>query len=361
VKASAAGVNINNLRREHVLGLPISLPPLAEQGRIVAKLDELRARSQKARAALDAVPALLDKLKQSVLAAAFRGDLTAAWRAAQPPGSVEPASQLLGRIRAERQKRWEQVNPKKKYVAPEPVDTDGLPELPEGWLWCNPQLLFGIRHGFAFKSDWYTESGVPVIRQSDLTGSTVSLEGVKYVHVKHLQDESAYVLNNGDLLIAMSGSIGKVAKYTSTEPALQNQRVGQFRWYAPDSIPIQYLEFFSQTYLWRLPELGKGVAVQNISSDDVFSIPIPIGPQGEMVEIGRLLGIAMRSFSETADASMDLVATLVHLDQSILAKAFRGELVPQDPNDEPAETLLARIQAETRPPNTQKGGRVRRS
>jgi type I restriction enzyme S subunit len=60
-------------------------------------------------------------------------------------------------------------------------------------------------------------------------------------------------------------------------------------------------------------------------------------------------------------AHASAVSEVNHLDQSILAKAFRGELVPQDPNDDPAETLLARIQAETRPPNTQKGGRVRRS
>jgi len=111
----------------------------------VAKLESLQARSRRAREALEAVPPLLEKLRQSILAAAFRGDLTADWREQHP--DVEPASELLKRIRTERRKKWEQAefaklkakgkNPtddkwKLKYVEPEPVDESELPELPEG-------------------------------------------------------------------------------------------------------------------------------------------------------------------------------------------------------------------------------------
>src|SRR5260221_3625198 len=85
--------------------LEVPIPPLNEQRRIVAKLEGLQARSRRARDALDAVPPLLEKLRQSILAAAFRVDLTKDWRAKHK--DVEPASELLKRIRTERRKKWE--------------------------------------------------------------------------------------------------------------------------------------------------------------------------------------------------------------------------------------------------------------
>ena len=87
--------------------LVVPVPPLAEQRRIVTQIEALQERSQRAREALSEVGPLLEQFRQSVLAAAFRGDLTADWRAAHP--NVEPASVLLQRIRAERRHRWEQA------------------------------------------------------------------------------------------------------------------------------------------------------------------------------------------------------------------------------------------------------------
>jgi type I restriction enzyme S subunit len=78
----------------------IPLPPLNEQRRIVEKIEALTARSRKAREAIEAIPELLDQFRQSVLAAAFRGDLTADWREQNP--DVEPAEALLERIRVDK-------------------------------------------------------------------------------------------------------------------------------------------------------------------------------------------------------------------------------------------------------------------
>jgi hypothetical protein len=135
------------LNRQDAYDLEITLPPLAEQRRIVAKIEVLQERSRRTQEALSEVGPLLEQFRQSVLAAAFRGDLTADWRAAHP--NVEPASELLQRIRAERRRRWEQAelakyaakgqkppkNWQEKYKEPEPVDDSNLPELPAGWTW----------------------------------------------------------------------------------------------------------------------------------------------------------------------------------------------------------------------------------
>lgn len=128
----------------------IPLPPLNEQKRIVAKIEALQERSQRVKTELDAIKPLLDQFRQSVLAAAFRGDLTADWRENNP--DVEPAEVLLEKIRVERRCRWEEAELEKmkaqgktpkddkwkdKYKEPESIDIDNLSELPDGWCWVS--------------------------------------------------------------------------------------------------------------------------------------------------------------------------------------------------------------------------------
>ena len=153
--------NIAHLGAGRFAEMDFPLPPLEEQRRIAAKLRALQARSRRAREALDAVPPLLEKLRQSILAAAFRGEFTADWRAKNK--NVEPASKLLERIRTERRKKWEESELakqkakgkaptdekwKSKYKEPAAVDTTGLPELPEGWCWSRfEELCLDLRGG----------------------------------------------------------------------------------------------------------------------------------------------------------------------------------------------------------------------
>ncbi|MBK6463039.1 MAG: hypothetical protein IPF92_18840 [Myxococcales bacterium] len=126
------------------------------------------------------MPPLLEKLRQSILAAAFRGDLTKDWRAKNR--DVEPASELLKRIRVERRKKWEEAELAKmtakgkaprddawkgKYKEPEPVDATGLPELPEGWCWASAEDLrspdITVGHVCPMEPGYVAE-GVPVLR-----------------------------------------------------------------------------------------------------------------------------------------------------------------------------------------------------
>jgi type I restriction enzyme, S subunit len=101
------GTTIKGITTSKFDGIQVPLPPLTEQRRIVVKIKALQERNQRAREALTEVGPLLEQFRQSVLAAAFRGDLTTDWRAAHP--NVEPASELLHRIRSERRHCWEQA------------------------------------------------------------------------------------------------------------------------------------------------------------------------------------------------------------------------------------------------------------
>ena len=101
---NASGINLPRISANALSEIDFPLPPLAEQLRVVAKIEALQERSRNAREALAEVGPLLEQFRQSLLAAAFRGDLTADWRAANP--NVEPASELLNRIRQERRQKW---------------------------------------------------------------------------------------------------------------------------------------------------------------------------------------------------------------------------------------------------------------
>jgi type I restriction enzyme, S subunit len=106
IGAAGAGIGMKNVNAKKLGAVEIPIPPLSEQNRITHRIEALQAKSKKAKQALEAAKPLLDKLRQSTLASAFRGDLTAGWREKNP--DVESASVLLERIRKERRKKWEE-------------------------------------------------------------------------------------------------------------------------------------------------------------------------------------------------------------------------------------------------------------
>ncbi len=338
------GTGIAHLTGVSLAKVPITVPPLPEQRRIVAKLDELRARSRKAREALDSVPALLDKLKQSVLAAAFRGDLTAEWRAAQPAGSVEPASVLLDRIRTERRKRWEQANPKKKYVEPEPVDTEGLPELPEGWSWINVgTVTHSVKDGPHY-SPAFAESGIPF-----LSGGNIRPEGVNWTNTKFISRELADELAKrcrpefNDILYTKGGTTG-IARVNTYEQEFQVWVHVAVLKLIPSVLPFYMQHALNSPWCYAQSQrLTHGVGNQDLGLTRMVNITLPLAPLAEQQELVRKVDAVLEGIPRLNGGVHAATSLVDSLDQSILAKAFRGELVPQDPNDEPAEALLARL------------------
>jgi type I restriction enzyme S subunit len=210
ISEQSAGVNINNLRAEHLLSLEIPLSPLAEQRRIVAKIEELTARSRAARAALAEVPTLLEQFRQSVLASAFRGDLTADWREKHP--GTEPASVLLARIRDERRKRWEAKYPKKTYVEPDPVDEAELPELPEGWCWTTIEESCSAIVDCPHSTPAWTATGRICVRTTEFRPGVLDLQDAKFVSEATFQERiSRLVPQEGDILYSREGGILGIA------------------------------------------------------------------------------------------------------------------------------------------------------
>lgn len=353
------------LGRAEVLRTRVPVAPLNEQRRIVAKLEGLQGRSRRAREALDAVPPLLENLRQSVLAAAFRGDLTKEWRAKNR--DVEPASKLVERIRAERRRTWEQSELakmkakgkaptddkwKSKYREPEPVDAAGLPDLPHGWIWVSVETAGDVLLGRRRAAEEYVEGKDgrvmrPYVRVANVKEDRLVLADV--LEMPFNEGELAlYRLLPGDIILSEGQSpelVGQSAVFEGGFDDLCIQAtVHRFRAYESGTSSafsqLVFLHHLHAGVFMRASSLTTNIA--HLTSERLKPLPFPLPPKAEQMEIVRrvreVLGRTKR-LEATANA---LRGRERSLSASVLAKAFRGELVSQDPKDETADAMLAR-------------------
>ncbi|MGB7249049.1 MAG: restriction endonuclease subunit S [Phormidesmis sp.] len=341
--------------------LPLPLPPLNEQHRIVTKIETLTARSRKAREALDTIPALLDQFRQSVLAAAFRGDLTADWREQNP--DVEPAEKLLERIREERLSRWEENcesakennlrKPKAQKTNSETIELTELPEIPQSWCWERlvniADLRGGVTKGRRFKDKKTIQASY--LRVANVQDGYLDLEEIKEIKVLP-EDLDKYRLEHGDVLFTEGGDRDKLGRGTvwhnEVGECIHQNHVYRARlsglYMLPEYISLAAKTEYSKNYFFRNASQTVNLASINITT--LGKLPVPIPSFLEQKEICKQVRKAFATIDNLRHFHQASVEDTNQLDQSILAKAFRGELVPQDPTDEPATVLLQRIQAE---------------
>ncbi len=352
---------------------PFLLPPTAEQPRIVGKIEALQERSRNAREALAEVGPLLEQFRQSLLAAAFRGDLTADWRAANP--NVEPATELLNRIRQERREKWEQAELAKyeakgkqppkgwkdKYTEPDPIDHSELPELPDGWCWTSFGEAFEVYVGAtpSRKEPGYWNGNISWVSSGEV-GFCRIRETKETITELGLSNTSTSVHAPGTVLLGMIGE-GKTRGQAAILDiaACHNQNSAAIR-VADTPIPSEYIYQYLRFVYEITRRVGSGNNQPALNKSRVQGMTFPLAPLEEQFRICEEISELLAGATEINEIAEDSHADLAKLDQSILAKAFRGELVPQDPNDEPAYVLLERIREarETEKANKKrKGGR----
>lgn len=304
-----SGTTRSKLNQRSLNRVKFPLPPLNEQRRIVEKIDACMERSGRAKAALDAIPALLDRYRQSVLAAAFRGDLTADWRA-QNPG-FEPA-----KVRT--------------------IDD----------LLADP-----IRNGLSIKGS-EQPPGVAALRLSSLRSSVVDLSDVRYLPISS-ERAKKYILKTGDILISRGNGTKSLVARSAIVPIVNSEII------FPDTAFRVRLDSRTSEPLWlsliwnspqirfQIERLAKTSAgIWKVSQSDIRSVEIPVPSLPEQMETSQYIKASFSLIDDIEKRLMEASTGLDSLNQSILAKAFRGDLVPQDPDDEPASVLLDRIRAE---------------
>lgn len=304
---TSATTNVAAIYQKPLLQLELPIPPLQEQKRIVEKLDSLLAQVETIQQRLNNLPDIIKRFRQSVLAAAVSGKLTEQWR--------------------------------KLHTK-------------EAWKNLTIGEVTTFQNGFAFKSGWFSESGpFQIIKLANVKDDNLKLDAAPaFVDEKVAQEFIRFKPDVDDLLISMTGTkykgdYGYVCRIPLSQKILINQRVGRI---IPDKDKVcsKYLLHFMRSEIFRVEffkgETG-GVNQGNVGTKHIQSCPIKVPPIEEQTEIVRLIEQYF-ALADTLEKHLaDAKARVDNLTQSILAKAFRGELVPQDPNDEPADKLLERI------------------
>jgi len=358
-QCSKAGTTVASIDTLALHRYSIPLAPTNEQQRVVEKLDELLSDLDAGIAALERARANLKRYRAAVLKAAVEGRLTEKWRASHP--DAEPAEKLLERISAERRKKWEEAQLKKyaekgqappkgwkdKYIGLAKPDVASMPALPMSWLWSSLGQCFSVVVGStpSRRESRYWNGDVNWVSSGEVRFSRIS-ETKEKITPEGLTNSSTRINPKGSVLLGMIGEGKTRGQAAILDIAAANNQNCAAIWVSKTEVRPEFVYF----WLWSRYEItrsgGSGNNQPALNKSLVEQIPLPLPPLEEQREIvmetDRLLSIcdAVEKQLKTEDARSS------RLRQSILKRAFEGKLVPQDPKDEPASELLARIRAE---------------
>lgn len=316
----SAGIGQPNVNGSKLKSLRVPIAPMSEQNRIADKLDTVLARVDACRERLNRVPLILKRFRQSVLAAATSGQLTFDCR--QESARVAIAGEV--------------------------------PITNTHWQEQKISTIFDVISGYAFKSEDFVETGVPVIKISNIQYGIFEEKNQEYLPKGMLVPFSRFVIKSGDLLLALTRPITngqlKICRYPeSALHGLLNQRVCKLQ--IKSGYIQRYFEFAFQSK-WFIEQVQEGLSETlqpNLSPKNLGNFKVQVPPLAEQNEIVHRVE-TLFAFADRLEARLTTAcATADRLTPALLAKAFRGELVPQDPNDEPATELLKRLAAAREP------------
>ncbi len=356
------GRHYQHLRKEQLV-----LPPISEQARIVEKLEELLSDLDAGVAELKAAQKKLVQYRQSLLKAAVEGALTAEWRKTHQP--EETGTQLLDRILEQRRANWEakqlakfqqqdKTPPKgwqDKYPEPVQPDTSNLPKLPEGWVWASLDMLGEIASGVAKGTKRNPEipvREVPYLRVANVQRGFLDLSEIKTILATE-PDIAELTLQSGDILFNEGGDRDKLGRgwiwRGEVSNCIHQNHVFRMRPFLSEIVPeliSHHGNTFGKTWFQNAGKQTTNLASINMTMLRIF--PVPLAPANEQQEILSLLQLQLENLDrQEKSVALGLKQSAAQR-KNILKAAFSGQLVPQDPNDEPASVLLERIQAERR-------------
>lgn len=329
----------------------IPLPPLAEQQRIVAKLDELMTRLDAARAKLERVPRLLSHFRRAVLSAACSGALTREWHEENGEASenhVKSIEKLRKKLWMDREQQ-RGVRQKRAYksafLPEEPLD-----DLPANWETVTVSQLALLDVGFAFKSADFSDSGIRLLRGENIEPGSLRWLQTRYWNASEIEDLKHLLVEEGEIILGMDrpliSSGLKIARAKAEDlPCLLVQRVMRFKMADEQMTDWLFFNLNTQKFIEHLSDGLTGSDLPHVTGTGVAEYTIPLPPLAEQIAIvarvNELFALADSLEARFAKAQ----AFFERMPNAILAKAFRGELVPGNADDESAAALLERLRA----------------
>lgn len=369
VNAETSSVTVKHLSSKTVQDIPLPLPPLNEQRRIVEKIEAIFDEIDKGGESLQTARTTLGLYRQSLLKSAYQGRLTADWRAKNADKLEDPET-LLARVQKERDTRykaaldaWQDAlakwraddekgkKPAKPKRPPEVTfatleQTKDLSELPIGWSYFTVGSLCEVVRGGSPRpagDKRYYDGDIPFLKVADLTRPKGQFVRQFTYTIKEAGLSKTRLVEPETLMISNSGATLGVPKICKIE-ATFNDGIAAFLGLAPDENAFHYWFWVRMTPVLRL--INQGAAQPNLNTTLLAETVIPQCSPAEQAEIVRRLDAQLEA-ADALEAEIDAALTRADaLRQSILKKAFSGHFVPQDPNDEPASALLERIKTD---------------
>lgn len=323
------GVNMPRLGTDAGRQAPFVLAPKNEQKRIADKLDTVLTRVDAVSARLARVAPILKRFRQSVLAAATSGQLTEDWRSSNADGPVH--SQL--------RQRHNKSDP--------PPDNSSL-NVPATWRVLRAQdvveadanIVYGI-----VQPGPKLVTGIPYVQTTDIVGGRIQVGSLCRTSVDIAEKYHRSSIRGGDVLLGIIRATKVAVVPGELSGGNISRSVARLRpcsEVVPQFLAIALEAPAVQDWL-RAQHRGMDMPVLNLAQ--VRLAPLPIAPIDEQREIVRRVD-TLFAFADRLEARLKAAQTATgRLTPALLAKAFRGELVPQDPDDEPASELLRRLQA----------------
>ena len=334
--ALASGTTFLEISGKNAARLPIPIPPLPEQRRIVAEIEKQFSRLEEGVGALKRVLANLKRYRAAVLKAACEGQLVpteaerqrSEGRGTRGGIKYETGEELLARILAERRKNWQGKGPYKEPALP---NNAKLGSIPTGWIVASLEQLTNpdrpICYGILMPKE-NVANGVLFVTVKDMKGDKIGLDSLRRTAPEIAMKYARASLKTGDLLLSIRGTYGRVAEVpkelnggniTQDTARLDVTRIVSHRYIAT------YLRNPAcQQYFKRV---ARGVAVKGVNIGDVRPAPIPLPPLAEqsriVAEVERRLSV-VEEMESTVEANLQRAT---RLRQSILQKAFTGQLL----------------------------------
>ena len=226
-------------------------------------------------------------------------------------------------------KKKETLTPEERLQAALVPESEQPYKLPENWCWVKFGTVCKFENGYAFKSDQFTKNqGIPVIRISNIVDNSIVLDDC--VYTTEINIDSKYIIDKGDLLIAMSGATtGKNGIYYSDKIAYLNQRVGNIKVINERVLNSFFRNFYILNIEQQILNLAYGGAQPNISSSKICDMSFPLPPLAEQQRIVERIESLFAKLEEAKQKAQDALDSFETRKAAILHKAFTGELTAQ--------------------------------
>ncbi len=320
------------------------MPPLPEQERIVARIEELFTQLEAGVAELQNAKAQLKRYRAAVLKSAVEGELTREWREAHRRGTGLPlpqggrkarpdnAERLLARILSARREKWEAEGGKGIYKEPAAPNTDDLPELPNGWVWTTVHAIaHSMKNGIYKQKEFYSEDGIACLRMYNIENGVIVWKDIKRMILTD-EELATYLLEPKDILVNRVNSrelVGKSAVIPDgLEPSVyesKNIRLRLRNNFVESTFVNYWFRIYSQGYFDKNAQQTVGMA--SISQSQLGSMPVPLVP---LLEQQRIIEKVERRLSVADEIEKELDESLVRAEMlrgSVLKSAFEGRLV----------------------------------